>query len=54
MTANSTTVKFSVRKKADGTGCYLIAGPKPPETDAKRGRKPKAKAEAKAEAACPV
>jgi hypothetical protein len=47
-------VKFSVRKKADGTGCYLIAGPKPPETDAKRGRKPKAKAEAKAEAACPV
>ena len=50
MTANSTTVKFSVRKKADGTGCYLIAGPKPPETDAKRGRKPKVKAEAKAEA----
>jgi hypothetical protein len=45
-----------VRKKADGTGCYLIAGPKPPETDAKRGRKPKVKAEAKAEAeaACAV
>jgi len=46
MTANSTTVKFSVRKKADGTGCYIIAGPKPPETDAKRGRKPKASAAA--------
>ena len=50
MTANSTTVKFSVRKKADGSGCYIIAGPKPPETDAKRGRKPKTKAEATADA----
>lgn len=50
MTANSATVKFSVRKKADGTGCYIIAGPKPPETEAKRGRKPRVKAKAEVEA----
>jgi hypothetical protein len=47
MTARSSDMKFSVRKKADGTGCYLIAGPKPDASEPKRGRKPKA---AKAEA----
>jgi len=42
MTARSSDMKFSVRKKADGTGCYLIAGPKPDSSEPKRGRKPKA------------
>jgi hypothetical protein len=48
MSARSAEVRFAVRKKADGTGCYLIAGPKPDPSEAKRGRKPRA---AKAEAA---
>jgi hypothetical protein len=42
MTVRSSDVKFSVRRKADGTGCYLIAGPKPEPDAPKRGRKPKA------------
>lgn len=42
MTSRSAELRYSVRKKADGTGCYLIAGPKPEPTEPKRGRKPKA------------
>lgn len=49
MSSRSTNVRFAVRKKADGTGCYLIAGPKPDPSEAKRGR-PKAKAKAEAAA----
>lgn len=49
MSSRSTSVRFAVRKKADGTGCYLIAGPKPDPSEAKRGR-PKAKAKAEAAA----
>jgi hypothetical protein len=41
LTARSESVKYSVRKKADGTGCYLIASPKP-ENPVKR--KPRTKA----------
>jgi hypothetical protein len=43
MSRRSETVKFSVRKKTDGTGCYIIAGPKPAPGEAKRGRKAAAK-----------
>jgi hypothetical protein len=39
MSANSADVKFAVRKKNDGTGCYIIAGPKPDASAPKRGRK---------------
>lgn len=57
MSANSEVIKFSVRRKADASGCYIIAGPKPTTDEPKRGRKPKgstgaksgAKAGAKAE-----
>ena len=49
MSSRSANVRFAVRKKADGTGCYLIAGPKPDPSEAKRGR-PKAKAKAEAAA----
>lgn len=45
MTADSETVKYSVRRKQDGTGCYLIAGPKPDPSEPRRGRKPRPKAE---------
>ena len=51
MTSRSGTAKFSVRKKADGTGCYLIAGPKPDPEAPKPGRKPRAAAAAAAAAA---
>lgn len=47
MSANSESIKFSVRRKADASGCYIIAGPKPTTDEPKRGRKPKAKAGAK-------
>lgn len=40
MTSRSETVRYSVRRKPDGTGCYLIAGPKLPD-EPKRGRKSK-------------
>lgn len=48
MSLRSSTVKFSVRRKDDGTGCYLIAGPKPDETAPRRGRKAKAEVDADA------
>jgi hypothetical protein len=41
MSANSETLRFSVRRKADSSGCYIIAGPKLPADGPKRGRKPK-------------
>lgn len=45
MTAKSETLRFTVKKKADNTGCYVIATEKPaPGTEKKRGRKPKPKA----------
>ena len=45
MSAKSEAIRFSVKKKSDGTGCYLIAGQKPaPGTEKKRGRKPGSKA----------
>ena len=41
MSAKSETVRYSVKKKADGSGCYLIAVAKPePGTQKRRGRKP--------------
>ena len=41
MTARSETVRFSVKRKADMTGCYLVAAAKPePGTTKPRGRKP--------------
>lgn len=42
MSAKSPTVRFSVRRKADGSGCYLIATAKPEGEQKRRGRKPKA------------
>lgn len=42
MSAKSSTVRFSVRRKADGSGCYLIATAKPEGEQKRRGRKPKA------------
>ena len=51
MSASSADVKFSVRRKADGTGCYIIANPKPETAEPRRGRKPGKTAAAKAEAA---
>ena len=46
MTAKSETVRFSVKRKADMTGCYLVATAKPePGTTKPRGRKPKRDAE---------
>jgi hypothetical protein len=50
MSADSESIKFSVRRKADASGCYIIAGPKPTTDEPKRGRKPKAKAGAKSSA----
>jgi hypothetical protein len=44
MSSKSSTVKFSVRKKPDGTGCFLIATEKPDPAAKKRGRKPKSDA----------
>ena len=47
LSKRSAVVKYSVRRKADGTGCYVIAGPKPDEAEVpKRGRKPKTAADA--------
>lgn len=45
MTSRSTDVKYSVRKKADGTGCYLIASAKPAPSETKRKSKAKPTAE---------
>lgn len=39
MSKLSEEVRFSVRKKGDGTGCYIVATPKPSEDEPKRGRK---------------
>jgi hypothetical protein len=47
MSADSESIKFSVRRKADASGCYIIAGPKPTTDEPKRGRKPMTKAGAK-------
>lgn len=46
MTRLSADRKYSCRKKADGTGCYLIAGPKPDPSEPKRGRKPRKQVDA--------
>jgi len=45
MSAQSDTMRYSLRRKPDGTGCYLIAGAKVPGAP-KRGRKSQAAAEA--------
>lgn len=46
MTAKSETVRFSVKRKADLSGCYMVATAKPePGTTTPRGRKPKPVAE---------
>jgi hypothetical protein len=43
MSAKSESVRYSVKKKPDGSGCYLIAVAKPePGTQKRRGRKPTA------------
>lgn len=42
LSKRSTLVKYSVRRKSDGTGCYVVAGPKPEDDTPKRGRKPQA------------
>lgn len=42
LSKRSETIKYSVRRKSDGTGCYVIAGPKPEVEAPKRGRKPQA------------
>ena len=39
MSAKSSTIRFSVKKKPDGTGCYLIANPKPEPGKERRRRK---------------
>ena len=51
MSGRSATIKFAVRKKADGTGCYMIAGPKTDETAPARARKSNASAATNGEAA---
>jgi hypothetical protein len=49
MSARSETIRYSVKRKPDGTGCYLIANAKPaPGTEKKRGRRSTKKAEVEA------
>lgn len=38
MSARSESIKFSVRKNPESTGCFIIAGPKPEPTNVKPGR----------------
>jgi hypothetical protein len=49
MSARSDSIRYSVKRKPDGTGCYLIANAKPaPGTEKKRGRRSTKKAEVEA------
>lgn len=47
VSAASPNIRYSVRRKADGNGCYIIANEKGPESDKpKSERKPRAKRKA--------